>query len=232
MQKQNEYFNEVLNLCEKNFSHEELIRFLKNGNLIERQHAALNLQCVKSNEEANILMSNLVGIDGKIREAAALKISELTEKSPELFFDKINYNIFSNATIDIDGNVCRLAISAAYNLIKNKDFALFYTQSMINIIFEALEEISKFTFKDKKYKINKQIFKIYWCLEALIIFYNFADRNELKTVIKKCSELQEYTVREKCAKILNKIPLDNDLETIKIKLKTDENYYVRNILNN
>ena len=211
MQKQNEHFNEVLNLCEKNFSHDELICFLKNGSLIERQHAALNLQCVKSTEEATILMSNLVGIDGKIREAAALKISELTEKSPELFFDKKNYELFSNATIDIDGNVCRLAISAAYNLAENKDFALFYAQSMINIIFEALEEISKFTFKDKKYKINKQIFKIYWCLEALILFYNFADINELKTVIKKCSELQEYTVREKCAKILNKIPLDNDL---------------------
>ena len=170
MQKNNEYYNQVLELCSKNISHKELINFLENGNIAERQFAALNLNYVNDFKEAKILLSNLVGVDGKIREAAALKIFELTEKSPEMFLKEENFKTFSNATIDIDGNVCRLAILSAYNLKINKNFAEFYSKEMINTINIALEEISKFTFRDKKYKINKQIFKIYWCLEALIDF--------------------------------------------------------------
>lgn len=229
MQDKNEHYNSVLKLCEKDFSHEELIMFLKSGNLIERQHAALNIECVQSNSEANILMSNLVGIDGKIREAAALKISELTLQTPEYFFDQQNYEIFSNATIDIDGNVCRMAINSASNLIRNESFSRYYAQKMIDIINEALDEISKFTFRDKKYKINKQIFKIYWSLEALITFYAYADIKNLKEILTKCCNLPEYTVREKCARILCTVAIDSELAVLTDKLKKDDNYYVRNI---
>ncbi len=229
MQEKNEHYNEVLKLCEKDFSHDEIIKFLKEGNLLERQYAALNLNCVKSKSEANILMSNFVGIDGKIREAAALKIAELTKNTPELFYDKANYKIFVNATIDIDGNVCRMAINSAINLKQNDDFCKYYAEHTLKLIEEALNEISKFTFKDKKYKINKQIFKIYWCLEALTEFYIYANQNLFMEILRKCSNLSEYTVREKCAKILYKMPKNSDLTPLITKLKNDENYYVRNI---
>ena len=53
---------------------------------------------------------------------------------------------------------------------------------MIEIIKTALDEISKFTFRDKKYKINKQIFKIYWGLEALLSFHTYSDFTELKNI--------------------------------------------------
>ncbi len=229
MQKMNENYNLALKLIESDFSHESLIKFLKEGSVIERQFAALTLDNVKSSDEAAILMSNLTGVDGKIREAVALKISEITKKSPQYFQDKSIYQIFSDATIDIDGNVCRLAIMSSVNLIDNQDFAKFYAFELIKIIKQALEEISKFTFKDKKYKINKQIFKIYWCLEALIKFYSYVDINKLKEIIKKCSILPEYTIREKCAKLLNIIPIDDDLFIIKKALLQDDNYYVRAI---
>lgn len=232
MNNNNENYNEALELCSKDFSHEELIEFLKSGTVVERQYAALNLTCVQNKEEAQILLSNLVGVDGKIREAAALKICELTEKTPEIFIDNNNFKTFSDATIDIDGNVCRLAISSAFNIRENNEFSTFYAQEMIEIIKTALDEISKFTFRDKKYKINKQIFKIYWGLEALLSFHTYSDFTELKNILINCSKLPEYTVREKCAKVLCCCKKDSDLKDLTEQLKSDGNYYVRSVLGN
>lgn len=232
MQDLSQNYNNALNLLDKEFTHQELITFLEKGSVIERQFASLNLKDVQNKDEANLLLNNLVGVDGKIREATALKVSELTFKTPELFFDNRNFDLFLNATIDIDSNVCRLAISSALNIKQFKDFSTFYTDGVIKIINTALDEISKFTFRDKKYKINKQIFKIYWCLEALIYFYEFAKDEDLEKVLINCANLPEYTVREKCAKILTKINLTPSLKELKTKLENDENYYVRNIFSN
>lgn len=232
MQDLSQNYNNALNLLDKEFSHQELITFLETGSVIERQFASLNLKDVQNKDEANLLLNNLVGVDGKIREATALKVSELTFKTPELFFDNRNFDLFLNATIDIDSNVCRLAISSALNIKQFKEFSTFYTDGVIKIINTALDEISKFTFRDKKYKINKQIFKIYWCLEALIYFYEFAKDEDLEKVLINCANLPEYTVREKCAKILTKINLTPSLKELKTKLENDENYYVRNIFSN
>ncbi len=229
MQENNQDYKKAIELCEGNYTHNDLISFLKNGNTIERQFAALNLTTVNSNSEANTLMSNLVGVDGKIREAAALKIAELTKIHSKKFADKINYKLLSQATIDIDGNVCRLAIISAVNLIEDKNFSKFYANEMITIIQNALDEMSKFTFRDKKYKINKQIFKIYWCIEALIDFNPYCNFQKLQQIVEKCSNLPEYTIREKCAKLICTLPNNDILKTIKNTLKHDENYYVRKI---
>lgn len=229
MTEMNENFNEVLKLCDNDFSHAELINFLKGGSIVERQYSAIHLDEVKNDEEARILMSNLVGTDGKVREAVAFKIAELTEKTPNLFNNKKNFETLAKASIDIDGNVCRLAIISAKNLINNKEFSTYYADSMIFIIEKALDEISKFTFRDKKYKVNKQIFKIYWCLEALMSFFPFTEKDKIKKILTECCKLPEYTVREKCAEILTKMPDDAEFSVLKEKLEHDENYYVRNI---
>lgn len=232
MQENNSDFNNALLLYDKNFSHEDLINLLKDGTVIERQYAALTLDKICDSDEALILLKNLVGVDGKIREAAALKISELTKISPELFFNENTYHFFSEATIDIDGNVCRLAIDSAQNLSSNTQFSIFYSEQMLSIINAALDEISKFTFRDKKYKINKQVFKIYWCLEALSVFYKFVDIDKLLDLLIICSNLQEYTIREKCAKITLTLGKNSKTKPLFDKLEADDNYYVRNIFNN
>lgn len=229
MQEHNEHFNQALNLFDKNYSHDKIIELLKSGSVIERQFAALNLESVNSDLEAEILMSNIAGVDGKIREAAALKISELTQKTPEFFKQKKLFEKFSQATIDIDGNVCRLAIISADNLKEDDDFSKFYANELLNIINNALAEISKFTFRDKKYKINKQIFKIYWCLEGLMQFYEYANELILKETIKSCAQLSEYTIREKCAKLIKIMPTNKEFEVLKTEFAKDENYYVRTI---
>ena len=70
-------FQEACEMSEREFSHEELIELLKNGNIPQKQIAALKLDYILNQEEANILINNLTGCDGKIREAVALKISNL-----------------------------------------------------------------------------------------------------------------------------------------------------------
>ncbi|MBR2526211.1 hypothetical protein IKE67_07055 [bacterium] len=229
MIKNNSNYNEALELFNKKYTHEELIAYLKEGSVIQRQFAALNIDEINSKKEAEIFISNLVGVDGKIREAIALKLVELTKNVPHFFMQKNIYNKFADATIDIDGNVCRLAINSANNIINDEKFAEYYSNEMLNIIEKALDEISKFTFRDKKYKINKQIFKIYWCLEGLINFYPYSEQTKLQNLLIKCSELPEYTIREKCANLINIMPSNNTLKEIKNKLSNDENYYVRKI---
>ena len=64
-------------LCEKQYSHNELINMLNNGSNIEKQIAALKLDSVYDIEEAQILLNNLTGTDGKIRESVALKINSI-----------------------------------------------------------------------------------------------------------------------------------------------------------
>lgn len=229
MTKNNSDYKEAIELFNNKFSHEELIFLLKEGNTIQRQFAALNLDKIYSTNDAEIFISNLVGVDGKIREVVALKLEQFTFETPNLFHNKNIYKKFTEATIDIDGNVCRFAINSANNIINDINFANYYSNELLKIIITALDEISKFTFRDKKYKINKQIFKIYWCLEGLMKFYPYADEIVLNSVIKQCAELQEYTIREKCAKLIIEIGNNDELSDIKSKLMHDENYYVRQI---
>ena len=109
------------------------------------------------------------------------------------------------------------------------DFTKYYTNGLIKIIDEALCELKKITYKDKKYKTNKQIFKIYCELESLILFIQKIKLADIKRILKECSIIQDYVIREKCAQIIVKIDLDEELSIIIDKLKSDSNYYVRNV---
>ena len=60
-------FTNALNFYETNYSHEQLIDMLKNGNIVQKQISALKLESINSSDDANILLSNLTGQDGKIR---------------------------------------------------------------------------------------------------------------------------------------------------------------------
>lgn len=233
MQNDMTHFNNAVELFEQEFSHEDLINLLKNGNVVEKQYAVLNLEDLQDENEAHLLISHLVGVDGKIREAVAFKLVEFIKVKPELFLKVENFDYFVKGTIDIDGNVCRKAIEASANLRYSEEFSKYYVVGMNKIIEIALDEISRFTFRDKKYTINKQIFKIYWCLEALKYFHKFLPKEELKNILSECSKLPEYTVREKCAEIILRVEDEEDFAKIKKNLEQDENYYVSKVfLNN
>ena len=229
MEDLNENLNKVVGLCENSYTTDEIISILKNGSVMEKQVAVLGLEELRSKADAETLMENLTGIDGKVRQAVAFKILQLIPKYKDLFLDEKFYEIFANSIIDIDSNVCRLDLEAILYLKNNEDFSTFIANKMKDITFTALEELSKISFKAKKYTSNKQYFKIYWCLETLSNFYESLNLADLKKILTQCSKLPEYTIREKCALILKNDFSDEDLTKIKNELLNDENYYVRNV---
>ena len=224
-----ENFTQALNLYEQEYSHEELVEFLASGNIVQKQIAALQLDTVKSTEDAKILLSNLTGQDGKIREAVSLRLKEfMSDKQLIGYFDGIsNCQIFLDSIIDINANICRNVISAISNLKNNTEFCKMFCSGLSKMTKNYLDIVEKFNFQEGKYKVNKEVFKLYWCLETIYEFYDKINFEELKDIIKRAKSIQEYTIREKAAKILSRNFEDPELEKIRQELKNDNNYYVR-----
>ena len=221
-------FELACKMSEQEFSHEEFLNLLQNGNIPEKQIAALKLTTIKSKADSDILISNLTGCDGKIREAVALKINTLLKQGNNSSFF-LNYpEIFANATIDINGNICRLVIDSVDLLKEDETFSKKYLSKIITFINETFYELDKFIFRDKKYVINKQLFKLYWCLEALKSFNEKISAEELFKILTRASQEKEYTIREKVAQILI-LTQDPEFNTLKQELSNDENYYVREV---
>lgn len=229
-----ENFKEALNLIDRNFTHTELIEMLKNGNIPQKQLAALRLETITSNDDAAVIINNLVGQDGKIREAVSLKIKELTEnetfKSYFLSLDEeFLTDYFLAAIIDINGNICRNILDALVYFKTNEKFSSLFIEKLINLIFKLLDKINEFDFKDGKYKVNKEVFKLYWCLEAVNLYHDRIPIKDIKAIIKITKGIGEYTIREKTAKILANNFNDTELISAREELKHDINYYVRRI---
>lgn len=224
-----ENFKQALNLCENNYSHSELLEFLQSGNIVQKQLSALKLETINSQNEAQILVSNLVGQDGKIREAVSLKLNEFMSnpKTLEYFETPENYQIFLAAIIDINGNICRNVIGAISHLKNNANFCNQFCQELVILTKDLLGKIEKDDFFEGKYKVNKEVFKLYWCLETIYVFWDKIEFENLKEIILRTKDIQEYTIREKAAKILTRNFSDPELLKAKEVLKNDSNYYVR-----
>lgn len=220
-----EDFNTALNIYENNYSHEDLMNFLRNGSDVEKQIAVLKLDSINTQEETEILISNLTGCDGKIREAVSFRLKEFIHNNPS-FYTKFA-DVFIEAVIDINGNICRNTIYALNNLKTYPDFCKNFCLDVKTRILPIAKTIKAFDIQEGKYKINKEIFKLYWYLETIYEFRDFIDLCDLKTIIYETINISEYTIKEKIAKILSKIENDEELNQLKTKLKKDSNYYVR-----
>jgi hypothetical protein len=225
-------FENAYDLCMTNLKHDDMVNYLKSGNVYQKQFAALNFDKVKDKTDADALMSNLTGCDGKIREAVAYKIKHILINSEndirELFAEGYGEK-FADASIDINANICRLVIDSAAMLKDYSEFSLIYTKKLCSYAVEAIKELQTFEFRDKKYVINKQLFKLYWCLEALSYFYDFADSSLIDFIVTNSYNNAEYTIREKTARL---ILASGQFENIKTMLQNDENYYVRAVFLN
>lgn len=224
-----ENFEQALKMYENDYTNEELIEMLKNGNIVQKQIAALRLDKINSKEEAQVLTQNLTGQDGKIREAVSLKLNEFMSNPKYLkYFENSEiYNIFIDAIIDINANICRNVISAITHLKENPEFCQNFYPKLTELTENLLDKIKMFDFQDGKYKVNKEVFKLYWCLETIYIFYDKMDFSKLKQILLDAKNIQEYTIREKVAKILTHDFTDEELNHAKEELKNDKNYYVR-----
>ncbi len=221
-------FNTALNMSLNDYDYSSLIHFLNSEKIVEKQIAVLQLTEIKSVEDADLLVSNLVGQDGKIREVVSFKINELI-KNPEFtefFLSEKNYEIFMQAVKDINGNVCRQIVEAVCFLKKDNHFSEYFSQLLLKSIQDSWAEIKTLDLKDKKYVLSKYNFQLYWCLEVLCDFVDMMEFEEVKKLLLEIGEFYDYTIREKVAKILTKVE-DSELDELKEKLKNDENYYVR-----
>ena len=221
-------FEQAYKLSGDIFTQDELIEFLNTGNIQQKQIAALKLTLVRDKNDAEALTQNLTGCDGKIREAVAYRIHQLISEGFGEFFAGYPL-IFADATIDINANICRQVADSARMLKGFGNFSTIYVSQIINYAKDALDALDKIVYRDKKYIINKQLFKLYWCLETLVNFYEFIDNNTLIALLKECSLQNEYTIREKTAEIVHKSGLSSDLYE---RLRNDENYYVRAVFLN
>ena len=224
-----ENFNKALNLCEAELSHEGLINLLREGDVPERQFAALSLDSLIGEDDVKAFMSNLTGCDGKIREAVASRLDEFLTDETKLLFTPY-YEVFADATIDINANISRMVIDALQKLILDADFGKNYSTILVRFMNEAFDEISKIKFRDKKYVINKQLFKMYWALEGLVGFYAYVEKSVLYEILAKVLERPEYTIREKAAEVLVKVADFAEFSSLVEIVSKDENFYVRRVL--
>lgn len=218
----NENFTKALCLMDENIPHEKILSMLNCGNIVQKQIAALKIDCLYSKDEALTLAKNLTGCDGKIREATALKINEFCKRYPQFFNSNEIADIFLQAVIDVNSNVCRNIIP----IISKLDIKDYFIPKLLDMTQNLIDEVEKFDLQDGKYKVNKEVFKLYWCLETIFELFDYIGTKPLKSILKRTQNIEDYTIREKTAKILSKNFADKDLDLIRKKLKEDKNYYV------
>ncbi len=227
MQKLNEDFNTALNIYENEYSHDDLIQFLKNGSVAQKQASVLKLENLNNAEDANVLMQNLTGCDGKIREAVSFRLPEFVSANPQYFLHF--EDIFLDAVIDINGNICRNTISALIFLKNYQEFCSGFCAKLAKNTLDLAKIATTFDLQDGKYKVNKEIFKLYWYLETIYNFAELMDLSLLKRILDETKNVRDYTIREKTAKVLSKLSNKENFSVISAELKNDENYYVRRI---
>ncbi len=227
----NDYENIIKNtqkayeLCEAPFSHQELIDVIKTDNDLKKQICILRLKQINSQEEAELLLSNLTNHHGIIREAAAFKINEfLKNENFNVFFQKTEFlKTFLDAVIDMNPNICRLIIEVL-PCIKAQEY-------FFNLLFERTLEVihdaKTMNRRNRGYIYSKKIFKLFWYLEAIAVMGYFKDQKAIQTIIENSYDFDDYTIREKCAKIISHAKIDDKLSRYKDILLNDENYFVR-----
>ena len=176
-------FNTAINLYKKNLTQQELINLIAKGTITEKQVSVLKLEKLTSEEDAKILLSNLTGQDGKVREAISFKLKEFmnTPQYINYFYSLDDYSVFLDAIVDINGNICRNIISAIENLKDYKKFYEYFCPQIAKKTLDLIEKIKKFDLQDGKYKVNKEVFKLYWCLETIYNFYDKSDHSILES---------------------------------------------------
>ncbi len=212
--------------CKSDFDHEILIAELYKNDDLKKQLCLIEIKKINSQQEADAIVFNLTGKSGPIREAASYIILELIQ-NPEyknFFQTKDIANTFVKAVIDINPTVSRNIVRSIY-FVDDVDYL--YKQ----IILQTKNTLSemKSIKQNRSYNTNKQNFSLYWNLEALI---NISDKikpdEKLLNILKITAQSNDYTIREKTAKLAKELSLKYDeyLSVIKL-LENDTNIYVK-----
>ena len=221
--------SEAIKYCDEVYTHKDIINELTLDNDIKKQLCIIELKELKSQEEANILVSNLTQHSGPIRETTSSKILDLIilDDYKKYFQTKEILDIFTKGITDINPTVSRNVVEII-KYVENSDYLVNNIIKEINQTFKEMEDVKKY----RSYDLNKKNFNLYWNLEALI---SLADKiildEKLINIIKITSSINDYTIREKTAKLVFLFKKNNLLKEIIEKLKTDENIYVSKYFN-
>lgn len=216
------------------YSDNEAIQNLKNDSEdFIKIFSIINLEKISNLEDYKILFNHLTNHPTPIREAVALKLEEIYD---EKFFDSYIKEQFLKAIIDINPNVCR----AICNVISKSDFL---KEELLNDLILKINELLaqiKASDKDlggffddalkvrKNHAKNKKLFSLYWYLEILSICIKRKNNSQVLEIVKETIKFNDYTIREKTAKIL--VNMTNPpIELLKIA-KIDQNFYVKNLV--
>lgn len=220
MQKAYGLFNE-------NFSKNDIFEVLKSSDDIKKQVCLIKLQSISCQEDADILVSVLTGQHGPVREICSFKINEFLKREDfRCFFSgDITREILLNGLNDIIPTVARNIIEVV-KFIPNQEKIRCEIEKRIL----ALDEESNRDDNLSNHEITKKVFKLYWYLEALSEIAQDCQYDKMfEKIIEKTYRHEDYTIREKVAKILSCL---TGFENIKKELKTDINPYVFSKLTN
>ena len=217
--------NKAYNLMEKDYTSFEIFDVLSGDDDIEKQVCLIKLEKLSSEEDANKLISVLTGQHGPVREICSAKINQfLKNKEYQNYFQGEHIReICLNALNDIIPTVAR-NILEVISLLPDKKLVCDTLLDRILYLreYEDNEELLS------NHEIVKKTFKLYWYLEALCEFSDIIQENEkINDVIKFVYNHEDYTIREKVAKLLSKMI---GFEEYKQILKNDENPYVFSFL--
>ena len=210
---------------DNNYSYFEIINNLKSQDCDDfvKIFSILDLDNVKSIDDYMIIINHLTNHSTPVREALSLKLDEIYSDN---YFNDFIKQKYLDAIIDINPNVSR----AVCNLInKNDSLKLNLEFDIIQKINSLLDEISNFkeiNTSSKSHAKNKKLFSLYWLLEALCSSYTGKYYLNVVEILKLTINFFDYTIREKSAKILNKMP--NPPFDLLQKAKLDQNFYVKN----
>ena len=205
---------------EINFSYNKIFEILSGSDDTLKAFAVLELDEVRTEADFGLLISHLTNCDGRLREIVSSKLAELGSVP---WFGVYTQTLL-DALCDVNPNVAR-------NIVELLSVTrLDLEEPLLMRIEELLETIEKNS-KPKKWRTQKNhvltkiIFHLYWCLEALALFSDTIPRESLIKILNTTGDFADYTIREKTAKILAKMP-DPPKELLS-KMRNDDNFYVK-----
>ena len=229
-EKNMQMLSEAVKYCEKNFLHEDIINTLYTDNDLKKQLCLIELKEIKSQEDANVLVRNLTGHSGPVRETASYKILDLIQQEKyNIFFQEKNIlNTFIKAITDINPSVSRNTVEILKYVIDKQYIYIGIIQEINNTLTE-LQNIKQ----NRSYVANKKNFNLYWNLEALSSIADIVSAGEeLVEILNKTANSNDYTIREKTAKVaIIYSQFKPELNKFVDILKNDDNFYVKNSIN-
>lgn len=204
--------------------YERLISFLDSNDQTLKYYALLNIDSVKTVEDAQKILSYLKDNDTRIRELSSGLIKNLLSdcNQRQFFNTESSIEILIESIKDTNPRVCR-----------NITHSLHYIDNRLTIIKKIIKIIE-----------TENTFTTYWGLNALdnILVTNTEKLaiiiEEIVNLIIKTSQSNEYQIREKTAFIVKTLTnkevyrenITGKLKELSKKLSEDENFYVRSTI--